>query len=239
MTFSQARYEMRVLVDRYLDIAAIELFVRVQDTSAQELGAKVDAALFTNTYSTWVTNPLYVRKTTEGRFANLSQNFNFTLTLANPAIGGPIGTVTANVVAVNDASNTSIRTVSLTAGANTFTLAHNERLLIPTLPAGTTFSVSEAPATEYTASAVVTLGGVAQTPPYQNANVNTILTTGTYTIASSGNNSAHFTNVHSYTTPTGLTLANAPYIAAVLGLVALTMLLAVRNRRRIEELPLV
>ena len=241
LDFSQARYEMRVLVDRYLDVAAIELFVRVVDTDTQTVGSKVPVALFTNTYTTTVSNPLSVQKVTTGRFANHGLDFNFTLTLTNPALGGPIGNITANVVDIN-APLVSLRTVPLTVGANTFVLSHDERLVIPTLPAGTTFMVSEAAALGYTASAVVTIGGTAQgsppAPTYQNPGPNIVLTTGTYTIASSGNNSANFTNAHSYTPPTGLTLANAPYILAVLAVVTLALLASARMRKRIEELPI-
>jgi len=238
MAFSQARYEMRVVVDRDFEVLSIALYVRTLDTQDQTIDAKVDAAVFTNTYSTVVNTSLYVRKTTEGRLADPDLNFDFTLTLTESTSGGTIGTVTANVVAVGDVSNTPIRTVSITAGANTFSLSHNERLLIPDLPVGTTFVVSEAAATEYTAGAVITIGGTPQAPAYQNANRGTALTTGSYTLAT-GTNSAHFTNVHHHVPDTGLFLNNTALIPVVLGILALAMLAISRRRKRIEELPVV
>ena len=238
LDFSQARYEMRVLVDRYLEVRAIELFVRVVDTNTQTVGTKVPIALFTNTYTSATT--LSVQKVVTGSFANENLDFNFTLTLTNPTLGGTIGNITANVVDINT-PNTTLRTVPITVGTNTFVLSHNERLVIPNLPTGTTFSITEAAATEYTASAVITIGGTVQgTPPtYQNPLPNTALTTGTYTIATSGTNSANFTNAHQFTPPTGLNVANAPYILGVLAVVALVLLAATRKRKTIESLPIV
>jgi len=247
LDFSQARYEMRVLVDNDLEVVAIELFVRVIDTHtypAQTVGNKVEVAHFTNTYTTTVANPLSVQKLTTGQFANHNLDFNFTLTLTNPVLGGPIGTITANVVAVN-APNTTLRTVPITAGANTFALSHNERLVIPTLPAGTTFRVSEAAAPEYRAGAVVVIGGVAQgsppAPTYQNAYANTVLETGIYTIASQDVNSVHFTNAHQFAPPTGLAIGGgAPFaLLAVMTTALLVLRVAGRARKRIEELPIV
>ena len=236
ISFSQARYEMRVVVDRDLEVVSIALYIRTLDIQDQEIDSKVDVANFTNTYST--ATSLYVRKTTEGRLANPDLDFDFTLTLTNPTLGGTIGTITAHVVAVGDTTNTPIRTVSITAGANTFSLSHNERLVIPTLPIGTTFIVSEAASPEYSAGAVITIGGTPQTPAYQNTNRGTALTTGSYTLVS-GTNSAHFTNVHYHVPDTGLFLNNLTLLPAVLGLLALAMLTANRKRKRIEEIPVV
>ena len=241
LDFSQARYEMRVLVDRYLEVRAIELFVRVVDTNTQTVGTKVPIALFTNTYTSATT--LSVQKVVTGSFANENLDFNFTLTLTNPTLGGTIGNITANVVDINT-PNTTLRTVPITVGTNTFVLSHNERLVIPNLPAGTTFSITEAAATEYTASAVITIGGTVQgtppTPTYQNTAVNTALTTGTYTIATNGTNSANFTNAHNFVPPTGLVIESAPYVLFVVAAtVLIALLVASRARKRIEELPVV
>ena len=171
MTYDQSRFQIRAHVNRYGDLKAIELLRMEQVENVwQIILPKVDDGEinFTNTYTKIITPPeraiLYISKEVTGEMANLTTPFNFTLTLANPELRPPaIGTITAEIVnATTGASFSPVREVTITEGANTFELRHNEKLRIPQLPAGTRFQVTEAAVPEFQPQA--TVAGIAVAP---------------------------------------------------------------------------
>ena len=250
MTYDTSRFQIRAQTNRYGDLRIVEL-LRMQQVSGnwQTVLPKLEDGIeFINTYTRTVgTNEraaLYISKNVVGEMANLSLPFTFTLTLTNPTITPPvIGTVNAEIVnATTGASFSPPRNVNLTAGTNpTFTLAHNEKLRIPQLPAGTRFQVTEAARPQFMPQATIT-GSIPVLPAtgtYPQQAVDTALPTGTYIIHQTEINRASFTNTYVWDVPAGLLITSTPW--AALGVVALllTLLLATRNRKRIEEIPLV
>ena len=250
MTYDTSRFQIRAFTDRHGDLAAFIIYGMAQN--AQDEWEIVEPKLengleFINTYTRIVGNDdqaaLYISKNVVGDMANLNTLFSFTLTLTNPVLTPPvIGTVEAEIVnAATGASFNPVRTVNLTADTTTtFTLAHNEKLRIPELPAGTRFQATEAQAQEFQPEATVSAIPVAPaTGNYPQQEVNSELITGTYIIHQTELNRASFTNTHVWNLPSGLFITTTPWIVLGAALLLLALMCASRNRKRIEQLPLV
>ena len=77
------------------------------------------------------------------------------------------------------------------------------------------------------------------TGTYPQQAVETQLVTGTYIIHQTEINRASFTNTYVWEVPVGLLITSTPWIAlGAVGLL-LALLFTTRNRKRIEEIPLV
>ena len=249
MQYDQRRYQIRAHANRAGIVEVIEVYeMEKVNGEWQIVLPKLRTVPFTNTYTRMVGDSdraaLYISKNVAGDMANLVTPFSFTLTLTNPTFTPPvIGTVTAEIVnATTGASFAPPRNVNLTAGTNTpFTLVHNEKLRIPELPAGTRFQVTEAARAQFMPQATVagSIPVLPATGTYPQQAVDTALPTGTYIIHQVDLNRTSFTNTYVWDVPMGLLITSTPWIA--LGVVALllALLLATRNRKRIEEIPLV
>ena len=250
MQYDSTRYQIRAHANRsgIIEVIAIYEMERNAQNNWQIVEPKLGAAPFTNTYTRMVGDnnraALYISKyIAERDMAPIYTRFNFTATLTNPAIVPPnIGTVTAVVVNANTGVPVSpARTYTVVAGTtNNFTLAHDEKLRIPELPAGTLFSVTEEGKAQFRPQASV--AGSIPVPPstgtYPQLGVGDSLTTGTYIIHQVNINRTSFTNTHIWDVPAGLLLTSSPWAAlGVVGLL-LAVLAVTRNRKRIEELPL-
>jgi alpha-tubulin suppressor-like RCC1 family protein len=179
-------------------------------------------------------NALEIRKDVEGEFANLSTPFTFTLNLTEH----PLAPVSFPIDAYRIPVSGAPIPFSITGSPFTpITLLHGERFVIPQIYAGTTFSVSEAAANSFVPSFRMTIGG-SQAAEVVGA-VNTPLATGNHLVWDSGRNAADYINRHQHTPPMGVVLVNnLPYLA--LGIAALLLAsLALRSRKRIEELAVV
>ena len=206
-----------------------------------------------------LTDPaLAISKEVAGTYADQTLKFNFGASLTIPALAlsNFSGPVVATVTDANGAAVEPERTVTFAAGSETpsvlsaeFTLAHGEELRFPTLPAGTTYSVTEAATQNYAATAVVIIGG-AEVPALAVGNssavsVNTALTaTGHVSNARPGAaeapfNLAAFTNTNHTPEIMGLVIGSMPFVVALFGAtVLLAMMVASRSRQRIEQLPI-
>ena len=244
VNYSRASFELRVYVRNATDdfgssfeVVAIEVFER-HNTQGEEVpdGQKQDYLTFVNGYTTQAQDltqgALSISKELRGDFANIAQKFDFILTLQPPALGTFPLMVEAQIV---DSAGTLLDTVKLGLGTNFFSLAHNQRLLIPTLPAGTTFQVTELATDDFSPSALVTTGGQARRSYTEVAGQK--LATTSHVIYDAGRNAADFTNTHKFSIPTGLVLAYLPHVT-LLSLALLTYIIAGRRRKTIEELPL-
>ena len=187
--------------------------------------------------------------------ANLNQLFEFNLALAAPVhspspppppavpvvlpspitahiMTGPVATPTA-------APNCLIRTtnvVTITNGTANFLMRDGEWLRIVELPAGTTYTVTETGVPLFTPSAVV-VGGTAAAANFSAAEGANLAANGTvHNVPVS--NYASFSNQYRFITPAGLVIANAPFFAVGFAALALTLMLASRSRKRIEEMPI-
>ncbi|MCL2438511.1 MAG: hypothetical protein FWC99_05440 [Coriobacteriia bacterium] len=245
MTYSSARYEVRVYVQPGIlrpHISAITVTVLSVDGPGQTVDHKTEEMLFTNTLLRIVGEPgltghnaFELQKRVDGDFADLDTQFTFALNLLNPALGSVASPLTAYVVSVEDPT-VSLRTVTITNRAASFSLAHGERLVIPRLYAGTGFNAIELADARFAPSATVVLGGVAQTPPYSE-DPGDLLATGDYIIANTGRNAIEFVNTHQFSPPTGLNMSvGAIGVLFVMAGAALATLLATRRRKSIERL---
>ncbi|MCL2438742.1 MAG: hypothetical protein FWE48_00255 [Coriobacteriia bacterium] len=239
MTYDTSRFQVRAHVNRYNDLAVIEIF---ELDSSGNLGDKIEAIDFINTYrrdvgGTLENNALEVTKNVVGEFANLSTLFDFTLTLAPHTLAPITFPFTATVVdSAGDPIAGPRGTVSVTGNTTTFQLQHGERFVIPTLPAGTTFSVSEAAHTEFAPSVSVVVGGtVAHT---DSAAPNNPLATGNHILTDAGRNAADYTNTHQFAPPTGFALSNLLFVLPVLALIGLLLALTSRRRKALEQMPI-
>ena len=214
--------------------------------------AKLEEIIFTNTFYRNLDDALSISKTVTGQFANLAQEFDFTIHLELPA-QIPLADIPDSIVAhVVDSSTgnpvTPPQTVTLYPGtgpnARTFTtpvstnvcfsLRHGQSLAFGTLPAGTTHLIVELQNSEYAGELVIRSGGQIV---FSNTNFNTGVNVsgGTQIIADTGTNSAAFTNNHNAPPFTGLVITTSPLTLIVLGSVAIFALaLAQRSRKRVE-----
>ncbi|MCL2745617.1 MAG: DUF5979 domain-containing protein, partial [Coriobacteriia bacterium] len=253
MTYDSARWQILAFVGLNGTLERVEM-QRLTCSGGQwtPSGNKTTSITFTNTYTrdTALEITKTIPDTTDNEFATRSTLFDFTVNLTAHELASLPDPITATIY---DSSNNPVSrpiTVTVTAATGTtpqtatitFQLRDGERLSMPTLPAGTTFAVTEAAHPEFSASAVVIVGGVTSPPagtyPSGTPVPNTALTTGSHILTDPGRNAADFTNNHQFVPPTGLTLGNAPFIAAILAVIALALFAATRKRKSIEEMPL-
>jgi LPXTG-motif cell wall-anchored protein len=197
-----------------------------------------DGLTFVNSYRRLAgnqdVNGLEITKNVTGQYANLDTSFSFTLNLTQHTLAPLTFPITAHIV---NADNTTTA-ANITSATQTFNLTHGQRLVVPALYAGTTWNVTEAAHAEFAPRVNVIVGGT-QVHSVTDAAPNTALSSGDRLVHDTGRNAADFTNAHQFMPPTGLDIANAPFIAAALVLIALALLLASRKRREIESMPVV
>lgn len=163
--------------------------------------------------------------------------------LPAPLVGTIVNATTGNPVTGADLAPRTTNEVTFTAGVASFELRDGERLNIPTLPGGTTYTVLETGTANFRPEAIVTQGGVAgPVLPATPADFGDDLTVdGTvHNVPTPPANIAAFTNFYNAETPAGLFIANnAALIISALAATALVLLLASRSRKRIEQMPTV
>ena len=245
--YDDSRFQIRVHATSTGIVGAIEVFRLSYDNGNWIVASddcKVAGLEFLNTYRRLTgidpcpttLNGIEIVKNVVGEFADLTTDFTFTLTLTEHFLAPLTFPIQAYRIPVTGAP---IPIQITSATTNNITLRHGERFVIPQIWAGTNFSVSEAAAPNFIPSFRMTIGGV------QDANetvgvVNTALATGNHIVWDTGRNAADFINRHQHTPPTGLFITTAPWIAlAVTAILLLVLLASSRNRKRIEELPLV
>jgi hypothetical protein len=222
------------------------------DTWTRSSNEKLDELVFTNTFIRNMGDADYpalrISKVVEGTNANLTLPFNFAASLNLPT-QMPVGDLPANITAtvVNSTTGNPVvppQTVTFVQGSGAdnrnytanFSLLDNRSLVFETLPAGTTHLVTETQNPEYAGSLLILSGGnvVFEDDFVQGANVSG----GVRIVADTGENGAHFTNIHSAPPATGLFVNSIPFAAIALAVVTLVaVVLALRVRRRIERLP--
>jgi len=202
-------------------------------------------------------------------YANLNTAFNFTMTLNAPTFNPPITGVTPVLgdegdiieAEIVDSTGTVIGTVEFVVAADGLTatpaaipptnhhfqLRDGETLRFPTLPGGTTYTVTEAATANFAGQVTITVAGsvTSVVPPGTDPPVNEAVTgSGAVSNATGGDppallrNAADFTNAYHRTPPTGLVIANMPFFAAGAALLALALMMTSRSRKRIEEMPI-
>ena len=116
----------------------------------------------------------------------------------------------------------------------TITLTDGQRLVFDSLVVGTQFNVTELAAPEYTASVELVVDGQAVTIA-PNTAPNLPLPLGNHLVGAAAN-TADFTNAHAAPPPTGLSVEGIPVALVFVAGMVLTASLAIRARKRVEEL---
>ena len=239
--YDTSRFQIRVHVTSAGSIGAIEVFELDYDNGTWKLGDKVGELNFVNTFRKltgpdpcpFEPNGVEVTKNVVGEFADLTTDFTFTLTLTEHFLA-PL-TFPIDAYHIDIAGDETA--LSIPAAAHTFTLRHGERLVIPQIWAGTNFAVNEHAAPNFIPSFRVTVG--ATQGNLVTGTVNTALATGTHIVWDTGRNAADYINTHEHTPPTGLFITSTPWVALGAAALLAGLLATSRNRRRIEQLPLV
>jgi len=234
MTYATNRFQLLVEVDVTLNIREIVIHHLNEDSTR---GDKADNLEFINTltYIPLTGSPanLTVTKQVTGDRANLTQLFDFTLTLT-PHILAPLPeTITTRIVGPGDI--TVDRPVTRTGNVFTFSLLYSERLELFYLPAGTSFAVTEAAVQSFLPSVRTYSGGILVHS--QTGTTNTSLTANhiDQRVAESGRNAADFTNAHQHVPITGLSIAGISILVIVVLITFFALALIARSRRRSIE----
>ena len=243
LSYDAARFQIRAHADKDGTLFSVEVFKLISgEGDTFTLGNKIDSANFINTFRTILTpsdsGALEVTKHVTGAYANLDTLFNFTINLTGHALAPLPAVVNAIVV---DSAGTQIPeargTVTIAYGAGSFQMAHGETLRILSLPAGTTATVTETAALEYSAGYRALSGGTVSSSR-TNTSADTALSTSPILIADTGRNAADFTNAHQWTPPMGLVLTYTPWTFVLFATLLLMLLVVSRRRKLIEQLPI-
>jgi len=212
---------------------------------------------FTNTFTRDIigtlNNPaLEVTNKVVGDHANLVLPFEFTMQLQIPAEAlnrdAPFAFAEPAVATILNAAGESVRTIPLVGIPNpegppsdftlSFTLSDGERLVIPVLPTGTSFTVSETQQPEYSGELEVRIGGEPAASYAAGEGINFGMSMAR-NISDAGRNAADFTNTHHHSPLTGLVIGSMPILVAIIGAtLILSMMVASRSRQRIEQMSL-
>lgn len=184
-------------------------------TAVNTAGDKVDAMKFENIFAKNNAS-LTISKTTEGKHADRTKDFTFTLTF------------TKSATADSDTYEGMIgnEKVEFKAGeAETFKLHDGEEIVFSNLPAGTRYVVEETGTADYTPSVKVEENGI-QTVNKSAAKGESLASaeTSKTNLVGEGKNTADFTNTYADIPITGLILNNLPFailIGAAAALLAL------------------
>ena len=252
VVYSQAVYDFTVHVRRQASADGWEFYIaavtlhRLYDFYGEEVDPpyKVDGDfIFTNKYTRTTTGTtdcygaLWISKTVDGFFFNSDTSFIFDITLTGTGLCAPNREFTGRVYA----GTTFVREEGpfVSGTAREVTLLDGQRIIFPALTVGTQFAAIERAIADFAASVVLYVNGTAvNVAPNQSPNL-PLSIGGPHLIGADLRNSADFTNEHFHTPPTGLLIANTPWIAVLATTLLLALLAAKRNRKRIEQIPLV
>ena len=240
MTYSTARFQIQAEVDVTNNIREMYVFPMTYSEGTWTAGtAKQGYMEFVNTliYIPLEDTPanLTVSKTITGELANLTQLFDFTLTLTPHVLAPLPDNISVRIVGPG---NTVVdRAITRTGNVFTFSLTNQETFEITNLPAGTAFAVTEAAAQSFLPSVRAYAGG--ELIHSATGTVNTALTANhaDQRVAETGRNAADFTNAHQHVPVTGLTIAGiSVFVIAALVIFGIVALMASRRRRAIEAI---
>ena len=261
MTYSPAVYTMRVYVDNgpngpYAKYVTAQVITK--DNNGQTQDAKVDPTpgeensegdysqmIFTNTYlkNNGGINPptdpdkavFALSKAVSGLSADQTKPFTFSVTVNSPAVGVAAGATYKAYIFTGTTINPT--PIIFTSGTlkNDITLTHGQKLVFIDLPVGSSFDVTEAAASDYTASCALRFNGQTTDLTLNAAKQGDPLGTGSRFIGET-ENKADFTNAYKTVTPAGIGVDDLPYLVLIgVVLVALAAFGAVKLRKRANQ----
>lgn len=217
MTYDSQTYTVRYYIvngENGLEISKI--------TAENSDQGKVKDIKFTNIYekrggSDVDEDSLTIKKLIEGEYADQTKEFNFSTTLTAPATYDGSETIKAKL---NNDENS--QNVNVTFGTPyTFVLDHNDTLVFPSLPAGTTYTVTEIGVSDdgYTPSCQVISDGKTAVAFGDGDETADLTAKGT---VGENSNSAVFTNTYDdgEIVITGVIINNLPFIILIAAAVA-------------------
>ncbi len=185
------------------------------ETITAEEGGKKKPIEFVNTYRK--NAKLVIKKEIEGKNANLTKKFNFTINLTKAATETS-SSFSGNIVK-KDGSKTP---VTYNAGVdNQFELGHGDRLEFENLPAGTRYEVKEIGIENdgYTPKVTVIENGEMTANAIQGTEKDDLSTAQSAhkvtNLVGEGQNSVTFVNMHKANPITGITMNNLPFVLMV------------------------
>ena len=230
---SQARYEMTVFVENETDgtgkitggvyVKAIGYKINRNDAGVGVAPTKTDP-IFINRYE--ATTDLEISKTVFGISADVEQEFTYDLVLTKI---NDIATVDNYGATLNGAPQVNF--ISFPADTNTvtktFTLKHDDKLVIENLPAGTTYTITERATPAYLPNVNVTINGGTSVGSASPLAPNAAMTVGTggntgVAVLDTGaiilgidSNEINWLNTRTDISPTGILINNLPYILLI------------------------
>lgn len=245
ITYSQAKYVMRVYVKNHADglyISNVTVEYVVDDNGDDVTPIKVDgenkpndgtgnAFRFGNVYKR--TTTLKISKTVTGEFADMRKAFSFTLALNKSSVDlGDTDPVYTGTIYDADDTPTGV-TVSFTAdgtASTPFQLKNGQYILLTGVSSGSTYAVAETGVTNFVPSVVITQNGVEDLEP-TTGEAGQNLSTGTKNIGD-GANIAAYTNRYVDPSITGIITNNLPFIILIgVGIVGITLFVIFRRRK--------
>jgi len=182
---------------------------------------------------------LSISKTVTGALGDKNKLFDFSITLTPPSLLADVpdfynAYVVDTTVTPNTVSPTPIE-VS-TSAATPFQLKDGQKLVFVDTPVGTSYTVTETGADQYTPSYIITTKNVAEASVTGNVGQDLSISPVKFVgeaVKDAEANKAAFTNNRDMTAPTGITMNNLPFvvlIALVIG--AIVAFIAVKSRKR-------
>lgn len=167
---------------------------------------------------------LKIDKTVAGTQGDQTKDFNYTLNVTKPTLTAATAS-SFTVVKIDAAGKKTPETVDYSADY-TFTLKHNEKLILSDVYVGSTYTLTETGTPNYTASVAVTSNGnstLTKAAPKVGDGIDTLLdatklpagTTNTHQVIGANANEAAFTNTYKDVTPTGILMNNLPFITLI------------------------
>jgi len=240
MTYSTARFQIRVHIYNGDIVGDVEIFeLNPGEGNTFTLGDSTDEINFLNTYRRYIgetitDNALEITKIipdlAENAFVDERTPFSFVLRLTAHDLAPLTFPITATIL---DGDNAVARTVTITSTTANFQLAHGETFIIPRLPLGTTFAVTESAHPWFAPEATVIIGGSTAGTYAEDEDTN--LVTDFYALEAEGRNAADFLNNNRFVPPTGIAFEGASWMIPAVIPPALASLLFVGSIRKNTE----
>jgi pilin isopeptide linkage protein len=242
ITYDDNEFTVDVVVNNSGEVAYAFSGVVAEDGSMSK--DTKEPIVFKNTCKT---DSLIIKKTVSGDLANKTKQFEFTILI--PVEGDNIDiddtkTFTGTFSRKTDSEAAETTSITVTVGTEAkFTLADGETLTFEGLPQGMIYTITE----DATSSAnyktsilgmttVVTEDGATNNIKYvEDGKTFDASKAGKNMPIVDGGNTVTFTNTLNTATPTGIVLEYAPYIIAMLIVIAGAVLFMVSKKRRIER----
>lgn len=227
VTYDTSSYTLRVYVINGTN------GLEVEKITAEGTNGKTDKILFTNTYAK-NNATLTIEKKTTGKYANKTQQFDFTIAFTKSPTESTLGEFNGTITRKG---NNTPEPVNTNNGSYNFKLADGDKLQFTDLPVGTTYVVRELAAPDGYKPSVTVIEN--ETPTLTNKTVqeaealDTFKQDGTKNLVGEHENRVTFTNTHQGgVVPTGILMNNLPFILLVAVAIVAFVSLAVIKRRR-------